>query len=176
MYPLFSDGRITWYVNDYEGRNTSGLGAYWGFLIGALDRRNIVQPHHAPLDTSSRSAGQNSDESMQEENASKSNDEEKSQSSIFTLVSAISSKSNEQQMPPNSMPNKTVVNDSTPNGQQMPPNSMPNIQIAPTRVSVIVPNIVQPAHQPPPALMPADQNAISWADDMNGESYFMSHK
>ena len=157
MYPLVTDTRITWYVNNHEGRNTIGLGAYWGYLIGALDQRNFASSIHAPLDVSSQSAVEESsgEASNDEENASKSNtksDEEKSQSSIFTLMSTLSSRSN---------------------GQPMPTNSMPNIHIRPNRVSVIVPNIVQPVHQPVPVLIPADNDIPmnNWADDViEGES------
>ena len=157
MYPLVTDTRITWYVNNHEGRNTIGLGAYWGYLIGALDQRNLASSIHAPLDVSSQSAVEESsgEASNDEENASKSNtksDEEKSQSSIFTLMSTLSSRSN---------------------GQPMPTNSMPNIHDRPNRPSVIVPNIVQPAYQPPPVLVPAEDAVMQdWAADVvDGESY-----
>ena len=76
-----ADNRIQWYVNDYEGVNTRGLGAYWGYLFGALDRRNFATCHHAPLDDSSRSADSSNQSTVRsemnlsndEENASKSN-------------------------------------------------------------------------------------------------------
>ena len=51
LQPLFSDNRVVWYVNDYEGRNSSGLDAYYAYLLGALDNRNIAIVHHAPIET-----------------------------------------------------------------------------------------------------------------------------
>ena len=188
LYPLVSDSRISWFVNDYDGKNTIGLGAYWGYLMGALDRRNVAMLHHAPLDETSRSDTESvttaastttstilteSESENDEENASKSNRANgngTSQSSIFTFMTSFSENSppsrqkvsnslNGQQMPPSS------------NGQQMTPNSMPNTDLQPVRVSVIVPAIVQPPIQPVPVLQPADDGLpMNWADDPIGKS------
>ena len=185
LYPLVNDNRITWYVNDYEKRNTNGLGAYWGYLFGALDRRNFAMAHHAPLDESTRSAvsattttttttdGSSEENSMteidQSEIASEKSADENEQSSIFTYLSTLSAaKSNEQPVPTNS---NSVLNGS--NGQSMPTNSMPNKQLKGIPVSVIVSAIAAPSYQPQPVLRPADHDVmLDWADDRVGEFTF----
>ena len=66
LQPLFSDDRIVWYVNDYDGRNTSGLDAYYAYLLGALDNRNVAVVHHAPIEsTTSKSASKLSGTSLE---------------------------------------------------------------------------------------------------------------
>ena len=152
-------------MNNYEGENTRGLSAYWGYLFGALDRRNFAMLHHAPLEDSVRSAD------SKEENASKSSLSDESadnlnQSSIFTYLSELTNRTDSQQMPPNSMPNDQQKSFSSPeNGQQMSPNSMPIVKLV--RVSVIVPSLVQPPYDPAPVLQPADEiMPADWADDV----------
>ena len=155
-----SDKRITWFVNDHEGRNTRGLGAYWGYLIGALDRRNFATLYHAPIEHTPRSAASSSSssssgtegENEMEQDDSSSIPPSGSQVSIFTQQSVVSSEST------------AVRKETTSNGQQMPPNSMPNTSNIQNRPSVIVMAEIPPVYQPPPALVPADipQN---WADD-----------
>ena len=57
LRPLVADDRIVWYVNDYNGQNTCGLGVYFAYLLGALDERNIALAYHAPIvSTASKSA------------------------------------------------------------------------------------------------------------------------
>ena len=158
-----ADPRITWFTNHYDGRNTSGLGVYWGYLVGALDQRNIAQRYHAPVIDyrSSNATTSGSDSSMTTDTTNDDN------STTVSVVSTVST-SNGQQMPPNSMPNNT------PNGQQMPSNSSSSStadignQTTPkvaVRVSVITPNLGQPAFIPPAALQPADNPLpFDWAE------------
>ena len=183
LYPLVQDTRITWYVNDYDQKNTTGLGAYWGYLVGALDQRNFAMAHHAPLDESSQSTSSTTSTTTSTTNMSepadksviekgtdistvepiKSSDE--GQSSIFTYLTSVSSSAtNAQPMPTNSSSDSNGSN-----GQPMPTNSMPNEIPKSIRVSVIVPSMVAPPISPRPVLQPADQNVVmDWADDVIG--------
>ena len=164
MYPLVTEKRLSWFVNDYDGRNTRGLGAYWGYLFGALDRRNFATLHYAPLDESLKSADSNISSTAESElkESSSSSDEsitadDTVQSEIYTYMANLTEKTSGDQMPPNSMPNGSQMPpNSMPNGSQMPPNSMPNT-VEPVRVSVIVPAIAQVPYEPKPVLTPGDQ-------------------
>ena len=60
LYPLFSDDRLIWYCNDDQDNNTVGLKLYWGYLLGALDSRNIAQAGHADLNSSSSASAHSS--------------------------------------------------------------------------------------------------------------------
>lgn len=189
LYPLVSDSRISWFVNDYDGKNTRGLAAYWGYLMGALDRRNVAMLHHAPLDETTRSDTESvtttasttnstilteSESENDDENASKSNqtgENGTTQSSIFTFMTSFSENSppgRQVQKTSSSLNGQQLLSNS--NRQQMLPNSMPNTDIQPVRVSVIVPAIVQPPVQPVPVLQAADAGLpINWADDPMGK-------
>ena len=60
LYPLFMDDRLVWYCNDDQDNNTVGLKLYWGYLLGALDSRNIAQVGHADLNSSSSTSSHSS--------------------------------------------------------------------------------------------------------------------
>ena len=95
-----SDDRITWFVNDYEGRNSSGLGAYWGYLVGALDGRNIAAAHHAPLDGSQSQTETESRDQNNVDDDEDDDDDKKKKSSSTTAAMDVSDKI-DQNAPPN---------------------------------------------------------------------------
>ena len=131
------------------------MGAYWGYLFGALDDRNFAVVYHAPI-SDTKSADSSSIEDGDDDDDDK-NDDENASKSNSSLVSV------DQNQP-------THSNESS-NGQPMPTNSMPIISMPKTpsmRVSVIVPSIVQPPRVPVPVLQPADE-PIQWADEPIGQ-------